>query len=219
MGHDLTRMLRAGMPPEWTLGERAVALVLADICNDRTRQSPAGVNAGRCVCEELAITPGTLGNILAKLAGRGFELRVPIGNDRRGRPLFAVKGHAVDYMFPLLLPRGCDGPPVDGACAAGPVDNPPDGPPNGPLTDGALLPMVHSGVAYGPSTDGPLTPETQTVNTNPTNPVVSLSATSVEVADAREAETELDDPADFEAVRQRKLREFEAWMSEHPEAS
>jgi hypothetical protein len=26
-------------------------------------------------------------------------------------------------------------------------------------------------------------------------------------------------PADFEALRQQRLREFEAWMFEHPEAS
>lgn len=40
-----------------------------------------------------------------------------------------------------------------------------------------------------------------------------------EVAHAREVKTEMDDPADFEVIRQQRLRELEAWMRKHPEAS
>jgi hypothetical protein len=40
-----------------------------------------------------------------------------------------------------------------------------------------------------------------------------------EVAHAREVKIPMDAPGDFEAVKQRKMREFEAWMQEHPEAS
>ena len=41
----------------------------------------------------------------------------------------------------------------------------------------------------------------------------------VEVARTREVKREMDDPDTFEAIRQEKLREFEEWMLEHPEAS
>jgi hypothetical protein len=207
-------MLRAGMPRGWSAGERAVALVLADICNDRTRTPPDRYNASAALCEELDITPGTLGNILAKLAARGFELRVPIGGDRNGRPLYAVKGHAVAYRFPVLPPRGSDGPLLDGASAPGSVDNLPSASPDGPLGDGASGAMVHPGVAYGPSPSGPLTPMTPPITSDPTSPRVSHLTTSVEGARTREVNGD-----EFEAERKRQLAELEAWMREHPECT
>jgi hypothetical protein len=41
----------------------------------------------------------------------------------------------------------------------------------------------------------------------------------VEVARAREVKIVIDGPTDFEDERQQRLRELEAWMREHPEAS
>jgi hypothetical protein len=40
-----------------------------------------------------------------------------------------------------------------------------------------------------------------------------------EVAHAREVKISIDDPADFEAIRQQKLRALEAWIAEHPESA
>jgi hypothetical protein len=41
----------------------------------------------------------------------------------------------------------------------------------------------------------------------------------LEVAHAREVKIPMDAPGDFEAVKQRKMREFEAWMHDHPESA
>jgi hypothetical protein len=146
MGHNLYRMLRASAVfPTATSGEQAVALIIADICMDATRRPPQNMNAASRVCEDLGITAGTLGNILAKLAARGLELRVPIGKDKRGRLVYAARRHAVDYLFPLLPPRDSKAPLTDGALGAEPE-------PKGPRTDGPLT-------LEGPRTDGPLTLE------------------------------------------------------------
>lgn len=138
MGHNLTRMLRASAVfPTATYGEQAVALVIADICMDVTRRPPANMNASARVCEDLDMPPGTLGNMLAKLAGRGLELRVPISM-KNGRPLFAAKGHSVDFLFPELPPRDSRAPRIDGPLSAiapridGPLES------EGPLRGGAL---------------------------------------------------------------------------------
>ena len=139
MGHDLTRMLRASrMLPGLGRPEQAVALELADICMDATRRPPQNMNAGARVCEDLGIPIGTLGNILAKMAAHGLELRVPIGKDKHGRLVYAAKGHAVDYLFPVLPPRAAKGPLNDGPLMSEPVDNPLESGTKGPLNDGPL---------------------------------------------------------------------------------
>jgi hypothetical protein len=159
--------------------EQAVALVIADICMDTTRRPPRNMNAGARVCEDLGITPGTLGNILAKLSVRGLELRVPVTDrngkpvtDKRGRLLFATKRHAVDYLFPELTSRDSKGPSNDGPLELETGSKAPlaDGPleADGPLADGPLSiegPWADGPLGLkGPLLDGPLHPRTLTPN-------------------------------------------------------
>jgi hypothetical protein len=128
MGHELTRMLRASqMLPGLGRPEQVVALELADICMDATRRPPRNMNAGARVCEDLGIPMGSLGNILAKMAARGLEVRVPIGKDKNGHPVYATKGHALDFLFPPLPPRALKGPLNDGPLEV-----------EGPRNDGAI---------------------------------------------------------------------------------
>jgi hypothetical protein len=181
LGHDLTRMLRAGMPRGWTAGERCVALILADVCNDRTRRPPAGLNPSEILCEELSITPGTLGNILASLARKGCEFRVPFGRDKHGRPVYAAKGHAVEYAFPMITPRDAKGPLLGGPNGSGLVETPPAASFQGPFSDGPSLPKVHSPVAKGPPVSGPHTPITpSTKDDADQDSGVPVATTSVE---------------------------------------
>jgi hypothetical protein len=148
VGYELTRMLRASqMLPGLGRPEQAVALELADICMDATRRPPQNMNAGARVCEDLGIPMGSLGNILAKMAARGLEVRVPIGKDKNGRLVYAAKGHALDFLFPSLPPRAIKGPLNDGPLMPEPVDNAPDTGHKGPLNDGPLA-------VKGPLNDG-----------------------------------------------------------------
>lgn len=142
LGHDLYRMVRAAMPADWTHGERVVALLLADMCNDRTRRPPPGMNVTGQLLLETGAAAGTLGNILASLARKGCEVRRSIGTDKHGQPVYAAKGHALDYEFPLLAPRGAEGPLWSGPSSAK-VHSPVEQTAKGPLLDGPLTPELH----------------------------------------------------------------------------
>ncbi|MFI6909693.1 hypothetical protein ACIBKY_51120 [Nonomuraea sp. NPDC050394] len=60
-----------------------------------------------------------LSDVLQRLARRGLEVRVAVGEDRRGRPVFARRGHAVDYRVPEL-PASVRLPPGKGHAATAP---------------------------------------------------------------------------------------------------
>ena len=111
MGYLLYRMLRAGMPRDWTASERVVALIIADDCNDQTR---TGWITNAQLCEESGLAPQSLSKVLKRLASRGYEMRVAHGRGKDGRPVYATRGHATDYTVPMLSPRPespCDGTP------------------------------------------------------------------------------------------------------------
>ncbi|MEV0149716.1 MULTISPECIES: hypothetical protein [unclassified Nonomuraea] len=54
-----------------------------------------------------------LSESLQRLAARGVEVRVQIDTDSLGRPVFARRGHAVDYYLPRL-PASVELPPAPG---------------------------------------------------------------------------------------------------------
>ena len=102
MGYLLYRMLRVGMPAEWTSGERLVALIIADDCNDQTR---TGWITNAQLCEETGLSAQGVATALRKLGRRGFEMRIPAGIGKDGRPVYAARGHATTYLVPMLAPR------------------------------------------------------------------------------------------------------------------
>ena len=179
MGHDLYRMLRASAVfPAATAGEQSVALIIADICMDTTRKPPKNMNAGARVCEDLRALPRVAWQRHHQQSWSArliFELRVPISEDKRGRLVYAAKGHAVDYLFPVLPPRSAKGPLADGPLVAEPADNrheayseapSTDGPlaGDGPLLDGALNskgPSVDAQRSIGGWTPTPMTPKSK----------------------------------------------------------
>lgn len=102
VGYDLYRMLRAGMPATWTQGERLVALIIADNVSDRTR---TGYIPNEQICEETGYTPKSLSDVLLRLSRHGYEMRIPHGTGKDGRPVYASRGHGTDYTVPILTPR------------------------------------------------------------------------------------------------------------------
>ncbi len=102
MGFLLYRMLRAGMPPEWASGMRLVALIIADDANDETRLSWI---RNEQLCEETGLTPRGVRDALQALGDHDYEMRVSHGTDKRGRPVYAARGHSVDYRVPIMPPR------------------------------------------------------------------------------------------------------------------
>jgi hypothetical protein len=114
VGYRLYREIRDFAPPDWTPGELVVALMIADDAKDETRRSWI---ANAELCYRTRLGARAVRKHLCSLAARGFEFRVIHGYDMNGSPVFAAKGHAVDYLVPDMLKGGTDVP----ALSTGPL--------------------------------------------------------------------------------------------------
>jgi hypothetical protein len=115
VGYKLYREVRDYAPADWSASELVVAWVIADDANDDTRRSWIAL---KLLCHYSRLAPSSVRAALAKLGAGGYEFRVVHGYGSDGRPVFATKGHAVDYLVPDML----KGPSL---LAPLPVDNPP----------------------------------------------------------------------------------------------
>ncbi|MBR8638671.1 hypothetical protein KEF29_03495 [Streptomyces tuirus] len=98
MGYHLRRQLREALGPNITGLQRAVALEIADDANEDTRRSWVTL-------EDLARWTGAkdavvVRNALKRLAAVGWEFRVPIGQGKDGRILYAVPGVRMTFTVP-----------------------------------------------------------------------------------------------------------------------
>jgi hypothetical protein len=114
VGYPLYREIRDYAPGDWSSSELVVALMIADDANDDTRASwiPTPL-----LCARARLKASSVRAALTKLAARGYEFRVIHGYARDGRPVFAVKGRALDFVVPDMI-QGARIP------APNPVDNP-----------------------------------------------------------------------------------------------
>ena len=98
-----------------TTAERLVLVVIAERCNKKTRQMWAYKGDGKTLTEVIAARVGvevdSLTKVFRRLAARGLEVRVPIGVNSKGEPVFAVRGRASDYVLPEL-PASVELPPA-----------------------------------------------------------------------------------------------------------
>jgi len=110
MGYKLYREIRDNAPADWTAAERLVAWVIADDASDKTRRSWLKLPD---LCQRAGLTADGVRKALQRLAARGYEFRIPVCTGRDGRPVFAVRGHSLDYLVPVLparpkaVPGGC----------------------------------------------------------------------------------------------------------------
>lgn len=123
MGYRLYREVVHYAPADLTSGELVVAWVIADDASDDTRQSWIRNDE---LCFRTRMGPSGVRAALGKLAARGLEFRVIHGYDRRGNPVYAAKGHSVDYLVPDFFraatpvsPSGVDNP-LKGAARVSP---------------------------------------------------------------------------------------------------
>lgn len=95
-----------------------------------------------------------LRQVLIRLAGRGMEVRVPLGTDRLGKPVFAVPGRACRYRLPVLQ-GGTTVPPSsdDGGTTVPPGGTPvpPKGEPQFRQAAPQFPPTPHSSSSPRPS--------------------------------------------------------------------
>ncbi|MEV4059701.1 hypothetical protein [Nonomuraea dietziae] len=112
-----------------TTAERAALLVIAERAHEQTREMWRHRSDTISLYDRIAIaigTPAGMKKVFRRLAERGLEIRVPIGQGRDGRPVFAANGRPMRFRLPALsetsfLPdldiRGDERPPFT------PVDN------------------------------------------------------------------------------------------------
>lgn len=104
MAYELVEEVFQHAPP-MTPAERVILLAIAELCRvgDRMRYID-GEEMGRRCCLE----PRGLAHALVRLAERGVDVRVPIGRDKRGQPVYAVPGQSRLFKLPHFKPAPGD---------------------------------------------------------------------------------------------------------------
>jgi hypothetical protein len=175
VGYKLYREIRDFAPPDWTPAERVVAWVIADDASDATRASwiPHELLRART-----GLSATGLRGALQRLASRGYEFRVIHGYGSDGRPVFATRGHAVDYVIPDVAAIHIG----DTRLSPMPVDNPEEGDTRlSPSETGKATAIERKATAEPPKGDTRLSPlssissvtdsKTKAVNGSVTEPV------------------------------------------------
>lgn len=224
MGYMLRRMIRDGAPPGWSPLMRLVASEIADDARDPGEEGIAREGEWPWsaipiegehrrgewrdgLAERTGMSARAISRTLADLAEAGYEMRKPINGrngrpvtDKRGRLVFAAKGHALRFQVPPLLPREAPQSSPDSATIQQSLPE--------VATFGAQSsPLLASKVAESGDPVSSVSPQLEPSPHPSQSPhsFASLAATSVEGARPREVKIRIDD--------------FAAWMREHPEAS
>lgn len=138
-------------PRHLTRPERHLLVVLAEFCRGNGRSCAESLEH---IAWRYGGTPSGVKQVLRKLAESGVDVRVAIGEDRHGGPVYAVRGRVPQFRLPEFpAPRGC--PCRRCRAVDSPVDNSTEGGSTEPPCDqkGAEL------SAEGGSTQPPKPPE------------------------------------------------------------
>lgn len=101
MGYHLYREVKRHAPSDLDTGELALLLILADEANDETRECFPGMDE---LCAYMRMSADGIGKVLQRLAKRGIDVRVPVGKDKTGRAIYAMKGVRTTYQLPKFAP-------------------------------------------------------------------------------------------------------------------
>lgn len=164
---EVVDWLRTPAAADLTPNERFVLMLVAERAHEKTRDMWRHKADEETLAERMAscigINPKALGEILGRLASRGLEVRVPIGVDKKGRTIFAMRGKATAFRLPEL-PASVSLPTdkwsrSDGTIPeAEAVDNQPPEAPEEPLGAGEWSRSDGTITENGPVLTGPLAP-------------------------------------------------------------
>src|SRR5690606_29554617 len=102
MGYELYRHVLGHAPGELDAAARLVLAVIADDANEKTRRSYLGMDL---LAHRTGLLPDSIGKALRRLAKADIEIRVPVGADKNGKPVFAMRGHRTVYLIPVFPER------------------------------------------------------------------------------------------------------------------
>lgn len=103
MGYELYRHVLDHAPAELDPTARAVLAVIADDAHERTRISRIPMDL--LMHRSGVTTRDALKKVLQRLARAGYEIRIPVGTDTLGRPIYAARGRATQYRIPVFPER------------------------------------------------------------------------------------------------------------------
>lgn len=117
---DLIEWRRSPAGTTLTEAEFIVLITIADRVLDEDTRLMKRFRGDNCelhdrICQVVGVNKENLKKILQRLAARGMEVRVEITRDRAGRPVYACRGHAMDFRFPHL-PPSVQLPAIEEAC-------------------------------------------------------------------------------------------------------
>ena len=131
MGYELYRHVLNHAPAELDPTARAVLAVIADDANERTRISRIPIDL---LMHRSGVGRDALKKVFQRLARAGYEIRIPVGTDTLGRPIYAMRGRATQYRIPVFPERDVPHHPRMGGTRS-PLTNELEGT-GSPLTDG-----------------------------------------------------------------------------------
>src|SRR5690554_1337856 len=102
MGYELYRHVLNHAPAELDPTARAVLAVIADDANERTRISRIPMDL---LMHRSGVGRDALKKVFQRLARAGYEIRIPVGTDTLGRPIYAMRGRATQYRIPVFPER------------------------------------------------------------------------------------------------------------------
>lgn len=105
MGYKLRREVRDVLPPGLlTTAERLVLLEIADLAGDDTRVAKFGPDQVALLVD---MTASAVRKHVQRIGYKGIDLRIQIGIDGRGLPVYAHAGMQTNYRIPALtVPEG-----------------------------------------------------------------------------------------------------------------
>ncbi|WP_141576170.1 hypothetical protein [Actinomadura sp. WMMA1423] len=104
---DVIEWRRTPAGAELSDKEFAVLLTIADRVLDERARDMRRFKNDDCdlydrLCQVAKVSPQGLKKILQRLAERGLDVRVVWKRDKNGDPVYAAKGHAMDFRLPEL---------------------------------------------------------------------------------------------------------------------
>jgi hypothetical protein len=88
--------------------DATAVLLLVAIAEDTRTPGEIREIGTESLCRRTRVDARGLRHVVARLADAGIKIRVPIGTDRLGRPLYAVPGRVPQWSLPTLsAPEGC----------------------------------------------------------------------------------------------------------------
>jgi hypothetical protein len=86
-------------PDDLTPAERLLLVAIAEKARENTRECWPGIEV---LMRRTGLGKDGVGKVFQRLAARGYEVRVPLGKNKKGEPVFSYPGQRTTYRLPCF---------------------------------------------------------------------------------------------------------------------